>query len=388
MEAEGRFQKAEGTIQELRKQIEEADADFDESRIKLDQEREAKVKAETQLEETKKHLEDEKRFLEEAKTRLTDTFKALAGDTLNTNNEKFLTLAHETFSKILTESKGDLEQRKTAIDGLVKPLSDTLKRIEENNKTLEENRQKAYGGLQETLNHLTETQKNLHKETGNLVSALRTPQVRGKWGEITLRKTVELAGMSRHCDFTEQITVQSGEGRIRPDLIIHLPAKRDIVVDSKVALDAYSRAIEQESEEERNNLMDQHSKPTREHLKTLGANEQFEQAPEFVVMFVPGESFLQVALDRDPSLFEDAIRAKIILASPTNLIGLLLSIAYGWRQEQIAQNAKTISDLGKELHERMNTLVNYLNEIEKNLNKALDSYNKATRSIESRCNFG
>jgi DNA recombination protein RmuC len=389
--AEGKASALEGTVTELRTQAElhsqQAAKDFEELRADLSSEQKARVTAETQAKDTLGRLKEEKKLLADAKEKLTDAFKSLAGDTLDNTTSSFLKLAKETFEKVLNEAKGDLGQRQEAIRGLVKPLSESLRQFEEHVRVLEKNREGAYSGIKEHLENLASVQQQLQKETGNLVSALRTPQVRGKWGEMTLRRVVELAGMSEHCDFTEQVSVQSESGRLVPDMIVHLPAGREIVVDAKVSLDAYLKATSAESEDERKEFFATHARQTRAHMRSLGGKaywNQFENTPEFAVMFIPGESFLAAAAHHDHRLIEDSMGKQIVLATPTTLIALLWAVAYGWRQEQIAKNAQAVSDLGKQLYDRMRVLAGYISQVGTGLEKANSSYSKAVSSMESR----
>jgi len=384
---EKRASGAEARIEELRQQIEQRDSEINQIRNELGTEKQLKVEAHTRLEESQKNLDEQKSLLEAMKTEMTDTFNALSSAALKSSSEDFLRLASEHLGKVVVETKGKLGEHQAAIDGLIKPLHEALKRYEEQVRLIEESRHKAYGSLEEQLRALASTHEQLQKETSNLVSALKKPQVRGRWGEITLRRVAELSGMSVHCDFTEQISVETESGRLRPDMMVHLPMEREIVVDAKVSLDAYLDALSASTDDERKAKMDKHAQQVRAHMNRLGSKEywsQFKQSPEFVVLFIPGESFLSSALDVDSTLIEDGIQKRVIIATPTTFIALLRAIAYGWRQEQITKNAQEISILGKELYERIHTLVKHFVDVGSAIGKAMDSYNKVIGSMELR----
>jgi DNA recombination protein RmuC len=386
--AETRVASAEAQAAEARRRTEEIGDEIKALQARLDAEMQARVEAATQRDGLRGQLAEQTRMLGDAEAKLSSTFKALAGESLEKSTQSFLALARETFERVLAEAKGDLGKREAAIGGLVQPLAETLKSFDAQVRSLEVSRQQAYASLETQLKTLGVSQEKLQKETAGLVTALRKPEVRGRWGEMTLKRVVELAGLSEHCDFSEQASLLTEQGaRVRPDLVVHLPAGREIVVDAKVPLAAYLDAHVAGSDEERAAALARHVGQIRAHMSGLSAKtywDQFSTTPEFVVMFIPGESFFAAAADLDHALIEDGMQKRVVLATPTTLIALLHAVAYGWKQEQLAKNAQAISEIGRQLHERMRTLAGHLGDIGKSLGKAGDAYNSAVGSLESR----
>lgn len=356
--AQNQLQKQEELFVRLRQEHEDAKV--------------ARERAESELRNAQKSLDEQKKHIEEIRLQLIDKFKALSSEILR---------------QTLEDAKGDLSQKQQAIDALLKPVADTLKRYEEHITALEKSRQHAYGNIEAQLKQVAQSTQQLQKDTFSLGQALRMPQIKGRWGELTLRRIVELAGMTEHVDFVEQVSVDTEEGRQRPDMIINIPGGGTLVVDSKVPLNAYLDAVEAQTDEQRNAHMARHAQLVKSHVRGLSSKaywSQFEKAPDFVVMFISGESFFAAALETDRGLMEEAWTSKVILASPSTLMAILGSVARSWRLEQFAQNAEEIRQLGVDLYDRVGKFVEHFGGVGKALDQAVSAYDRAVGTLERR----
>jgi len=336
-----------------------------------------------QLRGREKQFEEQRQLLAEARKELADAFAALGAKALAANNQQFIELATRTFEKLMTEAKGDVEKKQQAIDALVKPIRELLEKHHAAVGELEKKREVAYTGLEAHIKLIADSHEKLGAQTGKLISALRRPEQRGRWGEMQLRNVVELAGMTEHCDFREQVQTDDPNTRDRPDMVVNMPGGAVIVVDSKVALDAYLDALDPEADfAERKRA---HARQVQDHVTRLAAKkywDQFERTPRLVVMFMPLEPALSAALEVIPDLHAKAMQQHVLIATPTLLVALLRSVAYGWQQEDAAANARQITDVAKELYERMRVFVGHFEKVGDGLGKASRAYNSAVGSLE------
>jgi len=340
-----------------------------------------------ELEQARHELAQEKEIARRRIESMEQTFADLSHNALERNNRMFLELAQQSFGKLQAQAKGDLEVRERAVEDLVKPIREALDQTRKEIQQLEKDRRQTHGVLTQHLESLVETQRALQGETRNLVQALRRPEVRGQWGELTLRRLAELAGMVEHCDFSEQVHTDTEDGRRRPDMIVRMPAGRQVVVDVKTPLDAYLSAVEATEDGPQNEYLIQHARHIRTRVRELASKrywEQFTEAPEFVVLFIPGDQFLSAALDQDHTLLEDALAQKVILATPTSFVALLRAIAYGWRQETLNKNAEQIRQIGEELYRRLNTLTDHMAKLGRQLDSSVAQYNRLVGSFDAK----
>ncbi|QTN32820.1 DNA recombination protein RmuC [Akkermansiaceae bacterium] len=383
-----RLKGEERRIAEAEARLANAEAESERNEAEAQTFRNQLTEMTARLDAERKAAEERQALLSRAEAKLSDTFKALSADALKGASEQFLHLAKSTLASQTEEAKGEIEKRKTAIESLVKPVAESLGKFELRIGEIEKLREGAYSELKEQVRALGEGQLGLQKETASLVKALRQPTGRGQWGEMQLRRVVELAGMQEHCDFTLQTNTTTDEGkRLRPDMVVKLPGGKTIVVDSKTPMDAYLNALEATDDTTRANFLNGHAKQVRDHIQQLSSKkytDQFEDTPEFTVLFLPSESFFSAALHSDPGLIERGVDHGVILATPTTLIALLKAVAYGWRQEALALNAKEISALGRTMHERLGKLAEHFSKLGNSLNSAVDHYNRAIGSYETR----
>ncbi|HFD86952.1 MAG TPA: DNA recombination protein RmuC [Gammaproteobacteria bacterium] len=345
------------------------------------------ARLETELEGDAEHYESQLALLHEARDSMAQHFAMLSQKALSRNNSLFLRLADQNLKLQQHRTQTELDKREQAVDELIAPIKASLERTEQQIQAIEKERKQSFGELSAQIRQLAQTESSLQSETRNLVHALKRPDVRGRWGEMTLKRLVELAGMVEHADFAEQVSHQSEQQRFRPDMIIRMPDHRELIVDAKTPLSAYLAAIDAENDELRDMALKKHARNLRERMKELAAKQywaQFENTPDFVVLFIPGDQFLTAALEQDPNLLEDSLRNNIVLATPSSLIAMLRAVAFGWRQARFSANAEQIRTLGEELYTRISTLTEHFARLGQSLNSSVDHFNKAIGSLEKQ----
>lgn len=347
------------------------------------------IELETQAEQMTKHHDEKLQLLEESKQKLADNFQALSSKALEANNESFMRLAKNQFEHVLKEAHKDFDHRQDKIQDMVQPVRESLEKVSTKIEAIEKSRAQSESSLNEQMKAMGQTHQQLQSETSSLVAALKAPQTRGRWGEMQLKRCVEMAGMLEYCDFKTQESqnVRHTDARLRPDMIVRLPANKLVVVDAKTPLSSYLEALETNDLDKKNQKLQDHARHVRKHIDDLSKKaywSQFQPSPEFVVLFLPGESFFSAALEQDPSLIEAGVRQNVILSTPTTLIALLRAIAYGWQQEKLASNIKEVGVIGKELYKRVSDMAGHFNRLGRNLAQSVDSYNKTVGSLESR----
>lgn len=375
------------TLTNLQKRLEHTESAFVEQQKTTLQTASALARVTAERDTANQRLDEQKLAIDQMLLQMRDQFASLSQQTLTKNAEQFLQLATEKFQQLSTAAAGTLDERKAQIEGLLKPLNESLQHYQQRLAQIETSRQEGYGKLLEQLSTVNEIGRKLDLQTTQLVTALRRPTTRGRWGELTLRRLVELAGLSEHCDFTEQVSTDTDESRQRPDLVIHTPGGGTVIVDAKATLDAFLDASGCDDEMQRVAHLTRHAHSVRNRARDLSLKsywQQFQAAPEFVVMFLPAEAFLYAAVERDPKIIEDAMGNRVIIATPTTLIALLRTFAFGWRQEQLAENAEKIKQAGIELYDRVNKVAEHLQSLGKSLGNAVKHYNSTIASFDGR----